>query len=154
VSPAHAALPLLDRDRSILAFNRRVLDMVRRADVPLMERLRYLCIVSSNLDEFFEIRFADALQDAQAAASASMRNAAHSSVLATAAEAHAQRTPGFALGDLRPEDAGAILALEGKEVAAGIEHGHGERLQLQRAPMLERPVDDERGLRKGEGGHG
>ncbi|HYD33851.1 MAG TPA: polyphosphate kinase 1, partial [Methylophilaceae bacterium] len=45
-----------DRDLSILAFNRRVLDWAKRKDVPLLERLRYLCIVSSNLDEFFEVR--------------------------------------------------------------------------------------------------
>ena len=48
----------LDRDHSILAFNERVLDWARRPDVPLLERLRYLCIVSSNLDEFFEVRAA------------------------------------------------------------------------------------------------
>jgi polyphosphate kinase len=35
-----------------------VLDWARRPDVPLLERLRYLCIVSSNLDEFFEVRTA------------------------------------------------------------------------------------------------
>ncbi len=55
------ALPvatLLDRDHSILAFNERVLDWARRPDVPLIERLKYLCIVSSNLDEFFEVRAA------------------------------------------------------------------------------------------------
>lgn len=51
-----AALPLLDRDHSILAFNWRVFDWACRPDVPLLERLRYLCIVSSNLDEFFEVR--------------------------------------------------------------------------------------------------
>ncbi len=49
---------LLDRDHCILAFNDRVLDWAVRADVPLLERLRYLCIVSSNLDEFFEVRAA------------------------------------------------------------------------------------------------
>ena len=48
---------LLDRDRSILAFNERVLAMVTREDVPLLERLRYLCIVSSNLDELFEVHW-------------------------------------------------------------------------------------------------
>ncbi len=32
--------------------------MAERADVPALERLRYLCIVGSNLDEFFEIRMA------------------------------------------------------------------------------------------------
>lgn len=47
---------LLDRDHSILAFNERVFNWAEREDVPLMERLRYLCIVSSNLDEFFEVR--------------------------------------------------------------------------------------------------
>ena len=47
---------LLDRDHSILAFNERVLTWAEREDVPLLERLRYLCIVSSNLDEFFEVR--------------------------------------------------------------------------------------------------
>ena len=48
----------LDRDHSILAFNERVFDWAVRTDVPLLERLRYLCIVSSNLDEFFEVRAA------------------------------------------------------------------------------------------------
>ena len=48
----------LDRDHSILAFNERVLDWAKRPDVPLLERLRFLCIVSSNLDEFFEVRAA------------------------------------------------------------------------------------------------
>jgi len=47
---------LLDRDHSILSFNERVLDWAYRKDVPTLERLRYLCIVSSNLDEFFEVR--------------------------------------------------------------------------------------------------
>ena len=54
--------PLLNRERAILQFNHRVLAQARRADVPLLERLRYVCIVSSNLDEFFEVRFADCLE--------------------------------------------------------------------------------------------
>jgi polyphosphate kinase len=53
---------LLDRERSILQFNRRVLAQARRADVPLLERLRYVTIVSSNLDEFFEVRVADYIE--------------------------------------------------------------------------------------------
>ncbi len=56
---------LLDRDESILAFNTRVLDWAAREEVPLLERLRYLSIVSSNLDEFFEVRMADLLDAAQ-----------------------------------------------------------------------------------------
>ncbi len=51
----------LDRDQSILEFNRRVLSWALRDDVPALERLRYVCIVSSNLDEFFEVRAAQHL---------------------------------------------------------------------------------------------
>ena len=65
-SPVAAAAvampPLLNRERAVLEFNRRVLAQARRDDVPLLERLRYVCIVSSNLDEFFEVRFADCLE--------------------------------------------------------------------------------------------
>ena len=49
----------LNRELSQLAFNERVLALAQRASVPLGERLRYICIVSSNLDEFFEIRVSD-----------------------------------------------------------------------------------------------
>ncbi|MBF1164309.1 MAG: polyphosphate kinase 1 [Dechloromonas agitata] len=46
----------LNRELGLLAFNRRVLAQAQDERVPLLERLRFLCIVSSNLDEFFEIR--------------------------------------------------------------------------------------------------
>ena len=48
----------LNRELGLLAFNRRVLAQAQDERVPLLERLRFLCIVSSNLDEFFEIRAA------------------------------------------------------------------------------------------------
>jgi polyphosphate kinase len=52
LSPEH----FLNRELQALEFNRRVLAQAEDKTVPLLERLKFLCIVSSNLDEFFEIR--------------------------------------------------------------------------------------------------
>jgi polyphosphate kinase len=54
--PSSSDPSLLNRELSLLKFNERVLAMAENRSTPLLERLRYLCIVSSNLDEFFEIR--------------------------------------------------------------------------------------------------
>jgi polyphosphate kinase len=51
-----AAFTYFDRDLSWLAFNERVLDEAQRPGVPLMEKIRYLGIYSSNLDEFYRVR--------------------------------------------------------------------------------------------------
>jgi polyphosphate kinase len=51
-SPEH----FLNRELQALEFNRRVLAQAEDRAVPVLERLKFLCIVSSNLDEFFEIR--------------------------------------------------------------------------------------------------
>lgn len=48
----------INRELSLLAFHRRVLAQVRDPSMPILERLRFLCIASTNLDEFFEIRVA------------------------------------------------------------------------------------------------
>jgi polyphosphate kinase len=60
IEPVNLKQPELyfNRELSLIEFNRRVLEQSKDESLPLLERLKFLCIFSSNLDEFFEIRVA------------------------------------------------------------------------------------------------
>jgi polyphosphate kinase len=124
-------LTLLNRERSILEFNRRVLAQALRPDVPLLERLRYVTIVSSNLDEFFEVRFAGALEAARAPGSGD----AWRDLIGIASEAHALIDEQYSVFN---ELVMPALAQRGIRVV-----NHAERGELQRewvARFFEREV--------------
>ncbi|HEY4011559.1 MAG TPA: RNA degradosome polyphosphate kinase, partial [Acidobacteriaceae bacterium] len=61
-SATTAESPYLNRDETWLEFNRRVLEEADDASNPLLERVKFLAITASNLDEFLEIRVAGLLQ--------------------------------------------------------------------------------------------
>jgi len=119
---ARPPLVLLDRDDSILAFNERVLDWAVRPDVPLVERLRYLCIVSSNLDEFFEVRTAPHLSAFVAGDQKGVYTAETYEAIAEAAHDLVARQYALYNGELMP-----AFAKHGIHIIS-----HGERNSAQR----------------------
>ncbi len=93
--PAYRRFPaehFFNRELSLLKFNRRVLAQAADATVPLLERLRFLCIVSQQLDEFFEIRVAglkEQLKLGAIVAGAPTACTPHEAFRVVSAEAHA-----------------------------------------------------------------
>ncbi len=116
-----AELDLVPRELSQLAFVERVLAQAERADVPVAERLRYIGIVSSILDEFFEIRIIDLYDAAQAHPD----SAAAELYAAVSARAHRVVARQYVLfnQDLMPLLAGCGVVVL----------GHAERTPAQRA---------------------
>ncbi len=120
---ATPVVPFLDRDHSILAFNERVLDWAQRADVPLLERLRYMTIVSSNLDEFFEVRAEPHLTAARNGDHKGLYTAGSFEALAAAAHKLVARQYALYNDELTP-----AFAREGIAIVS-----HGERSVAQKA---------------------
>ncbi len=124
-APTPAVHAPLDREQAILDFNRRVLAQAEREDVPLLERLRYVTIVSSNLDEFFEVRFADYMEAVRERGT----DAARRELEALAASAHALIDEQYALFNHKVMPA---LAQAGIVVV-----NHAERTTAQRRWVAE-----------------
>jgi len=59
-------MPYLNRELSWLEFNARVLHEARDERNPLLERVKFLTIFASNMDEFFQVRIAGLRQQVQA----------------------------------------------------------------------------------------
>lgn len=81
----------INRELSLLEFNRRVLEQAKDETIPVLERLKFLCISSANLDEFFEIRVAGLkeLADAPAPPRGADGMLPHEALSAISDQAHA-----------------------------------------------------------------
>ncbi len=120
---------LLNRELSWLQFNERVLSLAAEADIPLLERVKFCAISSSNLDEFFQVRVA-ALKDQLAAGvpapspdglTATQQLAA----IGQAVGAMVLRQEGLLLGVLLPE-----LKRSGIDVVDWVELELADRVEL------------------------
>uniref|UniRef100_UPI002872DCC4 polyphosphate kinase 1 n=1 Tax=Azohydromonas aeria TaxID=2590212 RepID=UPI002872DCC4 len=111
------------------------LAQARRDDVPLLERLRYVTIVSSNLDEFFEVRFADVMEAARLPGTAVTAG----EVQAVAAEARALVDEQYAVfnDEVMPAlEAEGLLVLQHSKRNAAQRRWVAEFFEQQVRPLL------------------
>jgi len=84
-------LPYINRERSLLSFNQRVLAQAKNKDIPLLERLKFLCISSTNMDEFFEVRMASMYEMAKNPLAKTQPENLHPSEIIPCLEAYARQ---------------------------------------------------------------
>jgi polyphosphate kinase len=120
---------LLDREQAQLAFNDRVLAMADNPRVPLAERLRYICIVSSNMDEFFEIRVSALFDEMREQAGIGPAATQWPAFLALSARAHALVERQYALFN--------EVIMPGLERAGVVVINNAQRDEAQRAWVRE-----------------
>ena len=126
LAPAASVLPsdrFLDRELSWLAFNQRVLELAQDQDMELLERVKYLSIFASNLDEFFMVRVAGlkrrlATGMAKKTISGMLPTEVHSAVLAESYAAMQQASKTFNDSVLPALVASGIEILRWEELTA------------------------------------
>lgn len=120
--------PLIHRDLSWLQFNERVLAEARTSQNPLLERLKFLAITASNLDEFFMIRYASLDRSIRQAAKMNANEKAHhirvrNSILETVGAFTAKQSETLDLLASALEDKGAILVRDAQPEEEGFTLG-------------------------------
>jgi polyphosphate kinase len=126
--------PYLNRELSWIEFNARVLHEARESRNPLLERVRFLSIFASNLDEFYQVRIAGLRQQVQAgstAVSADGRTAADQLLAARAR-----------VDELIREQASIWLELRSALAAAGVELLSYQKVPEHHAALRQRFIDE------------
>ena len=144
MAPVASALPgdrFLDRELSWLAFNQRVLELAQDHDMELLERVKYLSIFASNLDEFFMVRVAGlkrrlATGIAKKTISGKLPGEVHSEVLAQSYEAMKEASKTFNESILPALVASGIEILRWEELTSDEREAMSKLFEEQVFPVL------------------
>ena len=120
----------LNRELSLLDFQARVLALAENPDLPLLERIKFLAIVSQNLDEFFQVRVAGLLNQAETGASPPPDGMTPRQQLVAIQEK--VRSLNERIDQVFVKDLAPALAAENIRVAAWDELGPDDRSHLSR----------------------
>ncbi|CAB4329242.1 unannotated protein [freshwater metagenome] len=144
LAPVASMLPsdrFLDRELSWLAFNQRVLELAQDQDMELLERVKYLSIFASNLDEFFMVRVAGlkrrlATGLAKKTISGKLPGEVHSEVLAQSYEAMKEASKTFNDSILPALVASGIEILRWEELTSDEREAMSKLFEEQVFPVL------------------